>query len=479
MTQEGKSERGGLGFGAMHEERKARNSSEQKNSPDNSVEKNTPAEVEEKPQTEGSEKSGLGFGAVNNERKNGKTESGAEGSHSGQVDKIEKSSTAPTAGGDGVTPPKPAPEKQPVSHPLWQLMSEKEPSKPEHKKVLDVRKKWLEVAFSARGDMKELGVFRGALARRMRETITKARTPGANTMLGRRLKDPATSQQAQFFLIMFEEGSSLGQLFDEAKTFKELTALKVMGAALLEPFVTKDGRKPWQLMDERQKRVTRLGELIGLEVERRQIILTMQGPKPMEPDVAERAYTRYRDFAGSVDIPDKFRENFKNVAEEIYKRYPEIKHNEELKKWGNTISEANTYYEEKKVVSKEMDEWDKTIMEAQAYHNEKQSAVNATKKEALKQDAFWNMVAEADVEAKAKEPQIPVPKERHKKTVRVIDKLEKFIIKKPNASLNNLRVFYRKLYKELEVDAKDVGMKVADYWSEMKKEVEEKKNKAA
>lgn len=217
---------------------------------------------------------------------------------------------------------KASPEKKVDTYkslPLWKVTAERGAKDSADKEQIERRKQWLGAAFAAGGDMADLGVSKKGLVRMMRENLSKPIMPGAKTMLDRRLQNDKTVQLARQFLDRFDqENVSLRDLLQQAKSFQELSALKVFSAAWLEPYMTSTGRKPWSSMNEQQKRLSRLGELLGLEIERRQIELS--GDK-MEMDVAERARDRYAGVLKSEDVPDVFARRFEQTVENLEGRY--------------------------------------------------------------------------------------------------------------------------------------------------------------
>jgi hypothetical protein len=221
-------------------------------------------------------------------------------------------------------PPVDIPQPEKVVEPpvKWKPVIEHAPEGSVERKQLQERKKWLGAAFTAHGDDPEMNVSREMIGNAMKRQWGEAFMRGATPLIDQRFANDQDMKRAIAAMDDFTKGNrSLRDVLDSAKTFKELKSLKLMSLALLDSHLSPDKKNAWNELSETQKRLTRLGEMIGLEIERRQIDLTMQGGRKMDQGVVERAYVRYRQYASGDDVPGMFVQRFNATAESLAQRY--------------------------------------------------------------------------------------------------------------------------------------------------------------
>lgn len=204
----------------------------------------------------------------------------------------------------------------------WKPVIERSDGTTEKEKELSERRQYLDAAFSAYKDSPDLKVSKDAIAAYIKKEIgSDLQGKDPNLVKHRFSKDEDFAHGVKAMRYFMHGDKSLRDVLDSAKSFKELKALKLMSLALLDSKLSPEGQKPWNEMSETQKRMTRLGELIGLEVERRQIELALQNGQKMEQGVVERAYIRYQQYAAGEDIPGMFQQRFTATAESLAGRY--------------------------------------------------------------------------------------------------------------------------------------------------------------
>lgn len=193
----------------------------------------------------------------------------------------------------------------------------------EHAAELEERKMWLGTALGGpKGELNdESRSSQKVIAQAMRDTIREAQDSPA---LADRYRDAKTYSRAQTMINELDEGkTSLRQILNSVHIKKEdFGAIKMLSLSLLEQYRKNGVQESWERLSEKQKRIVRLGELIGHEIERRHIAYSLVNkPRQMDPDVAQRAYRRYAKYSKSADIPDDLKRDFENIADRLADTY--------------------------------------------------------------------------------------------------------------------------------------------------------------
>lgn len=209
----------------------------------------------------------------------------------------------------------------------WKPYLEQPPSNAEEEGNLAERRAWLMKALADQGTFKEPGTQRELYKRKIIQAAEaglhlKDSSDQAASLTTRRFGKAEDRQRAQALLHEYETRSfSLKNLLDRADTPDQVKALKIFSAALLDQHLSQQGQKPWQEMSEGEKRLARLGEIVGLEAERRQIEMAIKNERRMDQGVVQRAYERYATYVKNPDLPFIYREKFERTMRGLASAY--------------------------------------------------------------------------------------------------------------------------------------------------------------
>jgi len=190
----------------------------------------------------------------------------------------------------------------------------------ESDKEIITRRKWLEDIFVAKGSDRKDPFIRqkDAIVNVIENRLLKSKESN-RTRLDTRREEKGFLQALDIYHQLKDDKVSLKEAIDGAKSIEQIRGLKLISLALLDPHMTSE-KKPWSALAESQKRMIRLGEVIGLEAERKHIELSLGG-KRMKEDVAQRALNRYAGYCASADLPPTFYRRFKSTADKIRVEY--------------------------------------------------------------------------------------------------------------------------------------------------------------
>lgn len=202
----------------------------------------------------------------------------------------------------------------------WKLAQERAA---ETDPVVLERKQWLENAWHDKGRSGEPASVKGKLKQEIAVQLEmNARRGNTGGLIDKRFGRMEDAVKAKAVLEQYSENPvSLQELLAQAKTMEDLRTLKIFSAAFLEAHARSNAPKTWAEVSESQKQFTRLGEIVGLEAERRMIEMTMDRGRQMKPDVAQRAYERYSQYCLNPDIPNDVKEKFTKMAERLEREY--------------------------------------------------------------------------------------------------------------------------------------------------------------
>ena len=217
--------------------------------------------------------------------------------------------------------PPPAVEKSAPATAKWKLGVERATSSHEHNNILQKRKKWLEDLFATSDPERNANVYqaRQNIELVVERNFRKLELGDPKTVLDHKIDIPEMRDRAHRILDSSKveiapTNRSLLKVIDEPRDAKDVKALRLIGLALLEQGYENGKQKHFQDLSEKQKRWVRLGEIIGLEAERKILERKMVRPGALTLEQAQAAYKRYEQYARNADIPVVFQERFAGMA---------------------------------------------------------------------------------------------------------------------------------------------------------------------
>lgn len=187
----------------------------------------------------------------------------------------------------------------------WKITVERRKTDGSNEQELQQRRSFLEQAFSDRGEMKQ------ALVKRIKENLEQGYAGPATTLLDRRFSNKEDYDTALKLLTDFEKKPiSIDDLLAEAtirRNPNKLKSIKLLSVALLEPF-SQLGKKsiPWTRRSATEKSFIRLGEMIGLEIERRQIEAVLKQGHSLSEQKRGHFRRLFSGYSETGDIPEWF-----------------------------------------------------------------------------------------------------------------------------------------------------------------------------
>ncbi len=200
--------------------------------------------------------------------------------------------------------------------PHWRSFVEPSPKNGAERALLAERKQYLTNVFGVTRNKNFKESFSRVVWNNLGQLMAE---PGrVNERLQKRIGEETLQKKIEHFLRAYNaQDISLADLVDSAKSFDDIRALKLMSLAFL-PVKGENNQATWAALPEQRRRQARVGELIGLEAERKQIELQMARTSrdtPLDKNLIQRACERYMKYSQSPDIPDAFRQRFASTAE--------------------------------------------------------------------------------------------------------------------------------------------------------------------
>ncbi|MBI1833216.1 MAG: hypothetical protein HYR90_00095 [Candidatus Andersenbacteria bacterium] len=200
----------------------------------------------------------------------------------------------------------------------WKLGFEKLNGDADHDKPIADRREALRKIFDPKSGYDDLQKETWA---RARQTLEKLEASPDTSSLMRRKMDPQTFARAQELLQQMEQGEkSFIDVVQATESVSDAKALRLIGMSFLEIGYGQAGTKNFVELPEMNKGMVRVGEIIGLEAERK-IIERMASAGKLTPDKAAAAQKRYFQLANSDDIPRAFQKRFLNVEQKLREKF--------------------------------------------------------------------------------------------------------------------------------------------------------------
>lgn len=217
------------------------------------------------------------------------------------------------------------PAESTVPPPRWRLKWEKLTGDPEHNQTIKAREEWLTSVLIPKADERDLKVSlrRQEVWGKAKELLLHSPGPGVTTVLDRMSKEPGVYERAMDLLNRLDsEGKSVLELTDgKGITMQDLKAMRLVGLTLLQAGYGREGQRSFSQLHEDEKRLVRLGEIIGLDAESK-MIERMMVSGTMDEARARAAHKRYRYYMRTDDLPEVFYKRFaslNNWLQESYK----------------------------------------------------------------------------------------------------------------------------------------------------------------
>lgn len=175
-----------------------------------------------------------------------------------------------------------------------------------------LRRSFIDQAFADKGAMKK------AIIQRIRRNLAQPHLGPANTLLDKRFDSFQDMQAAEKLLDDFEQKSiSLDDLLAETTIKRDpdqLKVIKLLSIGLLEPhFKGESQNTAWPQRSSTEKTLIRLGEVIGLEIERRQVETGMKN-NTLPQEKRRRFEQIFSGYAKTADIPEWFAKRLNKTA---------------------------------------------------------------------------------------------------------------------------------------------------------------------
>lgn len=215
---------------------------------------------------------------------------------------------------------------------IWKIYNEQAVTPVEKAKTQE-RKQWLESLFMGK-DSNALRERNDVLDVMRSEIYSPLQAEGASKTDQKRadaynalFEDDAARTRAIRLLdtIQYAAGRPLMKFFENANNATDLRALRLLSVTLLKPHILKDSPEYRQSLSGRQKEQIRLGELMGMEAERRLIMLNREkGTTPAaEKDKEARMTKLFSRFKDSEDLPDVLKTEMQKTYESLAPKQPE------------------------------------------------------------------------------------------------------------------------------------------------------------
>lgn len=229
------------------------------------------------------------------------------------------------------TAPQSKPEDAKHSGPIWKVYAERAKT-PEQKTKLQERKQWLSSFFLSQNvdhitrRQGILDIAGSVIDKKMPPFQEKGANPESVDAFSKLLQRESVRKRSEELLSQLQQkpDQPLLSFFDSLTKPEDIQAAKLVSVALLKAHIPEHSKTYQENLRSDQQRFIRLGELMGVEMERRQLEWGLAHNKNLEPKSQEKFYRLFTSFARSEDIPDVFKSRFERTRNLLLEKYPAV-----------------------------------------------------------------------------------------------------------------------------------------------------------